>query len=530
MDIGKNGMKTGIFIRLAAMVMALGAGNAASAKSAPAEDSCWSAYGAIQDEKRSDIAPFEIDGSQIESLATFAQLTDLRIQDVMIIKGGNFSGWDFSATRLSGICFDGSDLSGAIFAHASAPGAGFISTDLTGANMTGAYMVGVMFRDAGLKHVAAAGADFSHGHFDGGWFEGSVEGWNIDGAKMTGFTFECGITVPDGCPVYQGGAKMSAKGADFSDATLHSFGLHDADLTGAILDQTIIGPKQLPYLAEAEFRGAVILRGGDSDIHVTAEEALHLVAEATRQKAAAAQPSFDCARAASKVEREICGEYASDLRAADRDIAILYKRAKGKDASVIASQRAWLKQRNRCGADEYPSDCIRESYSDRKGQLLGLLGEKQWLARGEAALFIDDVLPLPDAVVGSGLFARIMPILVGASMTEILIERADDGLYAIRGSAVGANAHLCSIYASHLYFDKKSGWYVPVSEGRAIPIFRILDNRLEIFAGGRPDYKLYPEAGDFMSCGMRASLDETIRVHASDELIESYRKSLSEEM
>lgn len=474
--------------------------------------------------------PLEIDGGQIQNLAAFVQLTARRAQGVTIIKGGDFSDWDFGATRLAGICFEESDLAGASFAGASAPGVGFVKTDLTGANMAGARMPGILFRNAGLKQVTAKGADFSRGHFDGGWFEGSVEGWDLDGANLTGFTFECGITVPDGCPVYQGGAKMTAKGADFTNATLDGFALHDVELSGARLDQTIIGPRQLPYLAKADFRGAIVLRGGGSDVSLAGEDVYKLLSENIRQKAAAARPSFDCAKASSKVEREICGEYASDLRSADRDIAILFKRANGMDAGVRSGQRAWLEQRNLCGVAEYPADCIRESYSNRKGQLLGLLGEQDWLARGEAALFIDDVLPLPATFVQSDLFAKIAPALVGASMTEILIERGGDGIYAIKGSAVGANAHLCSIYASHLYFDKESGWYVPVSDGAAIPIFRIFDDRLEVFAGGKPDYEKYPEAGDFMSCGMRASFSETIRAKISDALIESYRKSLNEEM
>jgi uncharacterized protein YecT (DUF1311 family) len=141
------------------------------------------------------------------------------------------------------------------------------------------------------------------------------------------------------------------------------------------------------------------------------------------QRVAEAEPSFDCGKAASRVEQEICGEYASNLRAADRTIAALYKRAKAKDAGVKTSQRAWLKQRNLCGVAEYPADCIRESYSTRKEQLLGLLGGQHWLARGEAALFVDDVLPLPAAMAGSGLFAKIAPALVGASMTGFMRSR-----------------------------------------------------------------------------------------------------------
>ena len=525
-------MKSGTFLRLVLMGVALGGASAASAEAAEprAESGCRSAYGDIWAEDFTDVPHREIDGASIKTVSDFMRMTGTREAGLRIISGGDYSSWDFSEIPLANICFDSSKLTNANFSNTQAGGIGFIKSDLTGSNLRGAQMPGIMFRNANLAEVSAQDADFSGGHFDGGWFEGSVEGWNIDGANMSGFVFECGITVPDGCPVYQGGVKMSAQGTDFSGATLHSFGLYDVDLTGAVLDQTIIAPRQLSYLAEAEFRGAVILRGGGSDVQVAADEARSLLAETARQKAVEGRPSFDCAKGSTKVEREICGEYASDLRAADREIASLYRLAKEKDGGVRASQRTWLKQRNLCGVAEYPADCIRESYSARKGQLLALLGESQWLARGEAALFIDDLLPLPVAVVGSELFARIAPVLVGASMSEILVERGDDGLYTIRGSAVGANAHLCSIYASHLYFDNASGWYIPVSEGAAIPIFRIWDGRLEIFADGRPDYKLYPEAGDFMSCGMRASLSETIRVDVSDEIIDAYRKSLSEEM
>jgi uncharacterized protein YjbI with pentapeptide repeats len=518
------------FLQFVLLALALAETGAARAETVVAEPSCASAYGDIWGESEPDVARRAIAGEQIKNLSDFLRMTDRRAAGVTIVKGGNFAGWDFGGTSLAGLCFEETDLAGANFAHASAPGIGFIKSDLTEADMTGAVMPGVLFRNAGLKNVMAMGADFSNGHFDGGWFEGSVEGWTIEGANMTGFAFDCGITVPDGCPVYQGGAAISARGTDFSHASLHSFGLYDVELAGAVLDQTIIGPRQLPYLAKAEFRGDIILRGGGSDVRLTAEDAQILLAENGQQKAAEDHASFDCAKAASKVEQEICGEYASDLRAADRDMAALYQRAKAADSGVRASQLAWFKQRNLCAAAKYPSDCIRESYSLRKGQLLGLLGENDWLARGKSALFIDDLLPFPAAFIRSDLYARIAPVLIGASMTEILIERADDGLYAIKGSAVGANAHLCSIYATHLYFDKQSGWYIPVSEGTAIPIFRIFDDRLEIFASGRPDYEKYPEAADFMSCGMRASFSETIRINASDELIESYRKSLNEEM
>jgi len=471
-----------------------------------------------------------VDGATLANVDALKDAVNQQEVVATIIVGGKFQRWDFSDLTLKSACFVDSDLSGSNWSGATISGGAFVRTDLEGSNFQAAYIAYVYFDNSNLKDVDATGADLSGGRFGGGWFEGSVEGWTIDGADLTGFRFECGITVSDGCPVYQGGTAMSAKGTDFTGATLHSFGLYDVDLTGAVLNRTIVGPGQLPYLAEAEFRGPIILRGGGTDVRLTAEEARTLLAANVQQKAAEARPSFDCAKASSKVEQEICGEYASDLRLADRDIAALYQRAKAVDSGVSASQRAWLKQRNRCAAADYPSDCIRESYGLRKGELLGLLGETEWLAPGESALFIDDVLPLPSAFRQSDLFSKITPVLAGASMTEILVERSEQGLYAIKGSAVGANAHLCSLSASHLYFDKASGWYIPVSEGPAIPIFRIFDGRLEIFADGKPDYEKYPEAADFMSCGMRASFGETIRLNAGDALIERYRQSLNEVM
>ncbi|AMO72792.1 pentapeptide repeat-containing protein [Sphingorhabdus sp. M41] len=282
--------------QLALIGLALAGTAAVRAETAPVSPSCISVSGDIWGEEKPDIAPREIDGQQIKSLSGFLRMIDQRTVDVLIVKGGNFTGWDFAGTMLAGICFEESALAGASFAGAHAPGAGFIKSDLTGANMSGAIMPGVLFRNAGLKNVTAKGADFSHGRFDGGWFDGSIEGWDLDGAHMNGFTFACGITVEDGCPVYKGGAKMTARGADFTDATLHSFGLHAVDLAGARIDQTIIGPRQLPYLAKSDFDGTVILRGGDSDVSLTAEEARQLVVGNAAQKMVEARPSFDCGK------------------------------------------------------------------------------------------------------------------------------------------------------------------------------------------------------------------------------------------
>lgn len=519
-----------LFLAAALVVIAFGYGASAGAETLRQSPSCYDGLGDIWSVKSETTKVREIDGNTIKNINDFARMTGTRELGIKLIKGGNFAGWDFTNLPLHQICFEESDLKGSNFSEAEGTGVGFIKSDLTGANMQGAVMPRVMFRNANLTDVNASNANFQGGHFDGGWFEGKVAGWNLNDATMTEFVFECGITLDDGCPVSQGGDPISAKGADFSGATLHSFGLYSIKLDGAVLANTTIGPAQLPQLAKAEFRGDIVLRGADQDVVISPDQAQAMLAAHGEQKLLEARPSFDCAKASTKVEAVICEEYASDLRAMDRDIAALYKQVRAIDGGVKRSQLAWLKTRDACADLEYPSDCVSQSYSKRKGQLLGLVGNKNWLKLGQAAYFVDEVLSLTPAFKQTELYQKITPALAGASRSEILVQRQQDGLYSIKGFAVGANAHLCSLGASHLYFDKQTGWYIPVSEDAAMPIFRIYNGRLEVFENGRPDYEKHPDAWNFMSCGMRASFGEVIRVEADAEQLQKVRKSLDTEL
>lgn len=497
------------------IVMVIGWPIAASANAGQNQPllSCHAAMGDVWNEDKKDIPIRKIDGNAIKDIAAFRRATGTRELGLKLVNGGNFSGWDFSDTPLDHVCFSETDLKGANLQGVKGSGAAFIKTDLTDANMQGAVLPRILFRNAKLTKVKAQDADFRGGHFDGGWFEGNVGGWNLDGANMQDFVFSCGITLDDGCPVYQGDDPVSARGADFTGATLHSFGLFDFAADGAIIKDTVIGPGQLPDLKKAEFQGDVILRGGQADVRVSASEARKILAAYEKRRTVDASPSFECAKATTKVEREICGEYASDLRAADRDLAWLFKQALARDPGVKRSQRSWIRQRDTCSSNKYPTDCLRNAYSQRKGELIGMLGERDWLKRGEKALFVDEALRLPADFRGSDLYRKIEPALAGASWTDIVVMRGEDGVYSIRGSSVGANAHMCSLSASNLYLDKKSGWYIPVSEGPAIPIFRYWNGNLEIFESGRPDYDDFPDASDYMGCGMRASFSQTIRMN-----------------
>ncbi len=104
---------------------------------------------------------------------------------------------------------------------------------------------------------------------------------------------------------------------------------------------------------------------------------------------ARAAASFDCKRAATIVEKEICGLTAfQDL---DRDIAATYAQAlaalSAADADALrAEQRAWLKERDDCGdlihgdppvyADVYA--CLRDALTARAKRLHAILARKQF--------------------------------------------------------------------------------------------------------------------------------------------------------
>lgn len=84
-----------------------------------------------------------------------------------------------------------------------------------------------------------------------------------------------------------------------------------------------------------------------------------------------AKPSFDCAAAASDVEKLVCSDPA--LAALDRRLAEVHARAKaapGADqARLAAEQRGWVKGRDDCWKSVERSRCVSEAYMTRTVQL-----------------------------------------------------------------------------------------------------------------------------------------------------------------
>ena len=273
--------------------------------------------------------------------------------------------------------------------------------------------------------------------------------------------------------------------------------------------------------------GAVFLSGGDEKVMVLPETWAVLMASALAAEGSDA-PSYDCGKARTDVEKEICGEYNSDMRQYDRQVAALYKQARKQDGIVKASQKAWLKRRNACGAEEYPTDCLRKSYDQRVGQLIGLLGEQNWLRPGEEALFLQDVLPLTNDIKQSPSYAQLVPILAGAARSSLWVRRSADGSLEAAGDAVGANAHLCSLGVKGLRFDRATGWYslAETKNGatRMFPVLRYHDGQIEIYKRGKFLGDDDSPAMNYVSCGARASFPTMVRMAVSAELLERYRR------
>lgn len=516
----------------AVLALVFAAVPAAAQLPTPPVPGCQYAYGNIYggvDGEQTDEAMRTYDGTNITSPEQLAGYSQAAGDKTILIKGGNFSGWDFTGVELSNICFVESDLSRSDWTGVKAPGLGFIKSNMEAAGMIGARMSDILIRSSSFAHVDAKAVDWSSGKLDGGW-DGDVEELNLDGANLTGFKFDCGITVSDGCPIARNG--ISARGTKLAFADISSFGFYDADLTGAILNQTVISPRQLTDFKDARNMGAVFLAGGDQKVMVLPETWAVLMASALAIQENDA-PSFDCGKARTDIEKEICGEYNRTMRLYDRQVAALYKEVRKRDRSIKTSQKAWLKQRDACGSEQYPTDCLRASYDKRIGRLIGFLGDDDWLKPGEEALFLEDVLPLTDDIKQSPSYAQLTPILAGEARASLIVKRSADGSLEAYGDAIGANAHLCGLGVKGLRFDPATGWYSQTEEkdgaNRNFPVLRYHDGRMEVYKSGQLRGDEDSPMMNYVSCGARASFPPMIRMAVPAAVMERYREAAENE-
>lgn len=93
-----------------------------------------------------------------------------------------------------------------------------------------------------------------------------------------------------------------------------------------------------------------------------------------QMQAAAAAPSFDCAKAGNKVEKSICA--SDELSQLDMQMAKAYSDFRNSvsesDAVLLKQEQIrWVKKRNRCGSSK---DCLQQAYQSRiNGLELGVI-------------------------------------------------------------------------------------------------------------------------------------------------------------
>lgn len=317
-----------------------------------------------------------VDGNELTTQdafkAVFAAFTHLgsshSSKTAVIVRGGNFSGWDFAnlLNEQANICFYQSNLIDTNWDDGTYFGLSFVDSDLSHASFENAQLPKVRFVNSSLRNVTMRRAQLLDGRFEGSW-NSSVANWNLSGAVMTGFRFECGITISDGCPLKRGG--ISFVGASLVDADISTFlTWGDANFTGALFERTKIAPRQISDLIGIKIETAILLRGDDRHIRLSSDEFYRLQAAAKDHATTISEPSFRCLNARTTVEKIICSEYRDDLRALDRKMARLFMEVYKLAPGTVSAQKQWIRYRNRCTS----AGCLIQAYSERIEVMLGM--------------------------------------------------------------------------------------------------------------------------------------------------------------
>lgn len=455
-----------------------------------------------------------IDARSFTSVAELAAAIATRGEGRVAVVGGDFSGGDIRPLANPGLiaCYIESDLSRTDWRGSEATGTRFIAAKLAGAQMAQAGLDATVFEGVDLSGADLTEASLAGALWQGANWTSNLEGTVFRNAVMEGFRFRCGITMDESCGG-SGGANFG--GADLTRADLATFPVWGYDtFAGARFADTRVGPRAVRHLGEATIDGDVVLASGwadedgwpDNAVRLTREEYLRL-----RDAALATEgdrPSFDCAKAATPAERLICGEYESELRALDREMAEAFAQARGGGKATVSGQRAWLRRRDAC-ADR---DCIAQAYQSRLEQLYAALGTRFTLAPDASVTFEEDVLPLPQDFRATELYRRIVPALRAASFQTITLTGREGGTLAGEGEAIGGNAHTCTFGVEGAVYDPATGWYAGVSEeGTRVPLFRVRDGRMTLrYSGNMGDTP--DEAQEFISCGARAAFTDLVNL------------------
>lgn len=462
-----------------------------------------------------------IDAREITSPKVFADaLKNAPAGKRRVVQGGHFKGADMRplAPLLAGACLVETELEGTNWEGTAIPNLRLVRIAFTGAKAARARWPGLSTYGVDLAGSDFTGTDLAGMRFVSGWQGADFGNVSFRAANLTDASFACGITVDEWCI---NGAPDFA-GADLTRADISGLWLWDAKgIAGAALDGTIIAPASFAYLSEARIAGPLRMSQNFTSVYlddtgapyqppvadISADEARTLIAATRALSEADDRPSFDCAKASAPIEKTLCGEYESELRALDRDLAAAWAAAREAGKGDLAAQRRWLASRDKCGDDR---TCLSDLYEARIAVLRGQLGPGIALRPGEKVTYELDALPLPDAMRRGELYERILPVLREASGQEITLTGNADGSIAAEGFAIGANAHMCDLAAEAARFDPATGWWsVRAEGGKQVPLFRFDGRRIVMrYSGNMGDTP--EEAMDFISCGARADFADGI--------------------
>jgi uncharacterized protein len=184
----------------------------------------------------------------------------------------------------------------------------------------------------------------------------------------------------------------------------------------------------------------------------TGRELRQLAAAFTQMRSASIQPSFDCARASSTVEKAICAD--PKLAALDSAMNWLWQRVE-HTPQESAAQKKWLGARADCpqpyatnfrarfASRTDPQGCIGLAYADRI---------KELAPRASTAMAVsgtyttDQPLELPRGKY-STLTEKFL-IARGFRLDEIAVKALGGGAGKITGEGLWANGHMCGFEAS----------------------------------------------------------------------------------
>ena len=138
--------------------------------------------------------------------------------------------------------------------------------------------------------------------------------------------------------------------------------------------------------------------------------------------------SFDCAKAATPVERMVCA--SQELSALDERLGDIYKQGleqEGAAPRLRASQKAWLAARGKCG----DTRCVKERYEDRLAELL-----------------CDGDSPMAGSAIGANQCTGLQLIITERQLPSLLMQRRKQTLQESNNRE----------YAAQVLADEEKAW------------------------------------------------------------------------